>query len=156
MGIGSKNLVEIRVTTYKRPKLLERALRSLIAQTETDWRAVVLDDSSGFESQAVVESLADSRIEARCNPSNLGMVLNFSQAFSPEAFFRNSTHACILEDDNAFDSEWLEKNLQAMSSHPCRVMTRNYRVVDVCSNGDIHPTSHLPMRDLYGDMRCHG
>ncbi|MEQ1751192.1 MAG: glycosyltransferase family A protein [Prosthecobacter sp.] len=144
-------MIEIRVITYKRPKLLERALLSLIAQTYADWRAVVLDDSTGFESQIVIEGLGDSRIETRCNLQNLGMVLNLSQAFSSEAFFQNSTHACILEDDNALDSEWLEKNLQAMSSHPCRVMTRNYRVVDVGSNGDIHPTSHLPMRDLYGD-----
>lgn len=36
----------IVVTTYNRAKLLKRALESLIAQTETDWEAILVDDGS--------------------------------------------------------------------------------------------------------------
>lgn len=36
----------IVVTTYNRAKLLKRALDSLVAQTERDWEAVVVDDGS--------------------------------------------------------------------------------------------------------------
>ncbi len=144
-------MIEIRVITYKRPKLLERALRSLIVQTHTDWRAVVFDDSSDFESQAVVASLDDSRIEARCNPCNLGMVLNLSQAFSAKAFFPISTHACILEDDNAFEPGWLAENLKVISRIKHAVMVRNYHVVDVMNDGSFTPNPEEPMRHLYGD-----
>lgn len=144
-------MVEIRVITYKRPHLLLRALNSILSQTDTKWRAVVFDDSRDFESKAVVEALGDSRIEARQNPRNFGMVGNLSQAFESEALFHGSTHACILEDDNAFDPQWLEANLRAMSTHPCRVMCRNYRVVDVLPDGTLQPTSREPMREIYGD-----
>lgn len=143
-------MVEIRVITYKRPRLLERALRSVMAQTHQDWRAVVHDDSKDFESREVVARLGDSRIEARQNPRNLGMVGNLSLAFAPGSVFPGSTHACILEDDNAFDPEWLEQNLLAMSAHPCRVMCRNYRVTEVLPDGTLRETAREPMRDIYG------
>ncbi|HEY5370998.1 MAG TPA: glycosyltransferase family A protein [Hanamia sp.] len=34
------------ITTYNRSALLKRALDSLIAQTETDWEAIIIDDGS--------------------------------------------------------------------------------------------------------------
>ena len=145
-------MVDIRVITYRRPRLLERALRSVLAQTHRDWRAVVYDDSREFESRDVVARLADARIEARLNEKNLGMVGNLSLAFAPGAVFPGSTHACILEDDNAFEPRWLERNLAAMAAHPCRVMCRNYRVAEVLPDGTLRETSHEPMRDLYGGV----
>lgn len=143
-------MIEIRVITYKRPQLLLRALQSIVRQTETNWRAVVYDDSGDFESKSVVESLGDSRITVRQNPRNLGMIANLSQAFAVAPVFANATHACILEDDNAFSADLLERNLQDMAAHPCRVMCRNYRTVDVLPNGSLHPTDIEPMRELYG------
>jgi hypothetical protein len=144
-------VVEIRLITYKRPKLLERALASLIAQTHPRWRAVVHDDSASFESEAVVQSFKDPRIVSRKNERNLGMILNLGQAFAAQPVFPESTHACILEDDNAFDPTWLEYNLEAMRRTSCAVMVRNYRVVDVLENGDMVKNPSEPMRDLYGD-----
>ena len=142
--------VEVRLITYRRPRLLERALRSLLAQTHADWRAVVYDDSSAFESREVVARLGDPRIETRQNPRNLGMVGNLSLAFAPGSVFPTTTHACILEDDNAFDPDWLEQNLRVMSTRACRVMCRNYRVVEVLPDGALRKTANEPMRDIYG------
>lgn len=34
------------ITTYNRAALLKRALNSLLAQTETDWEAIIIDDGS--------------------------------------------------------------------------------------------------------------
>lgn len=42
------------VCTYDRARLLPRALDSLLAQTEADWEAVVVDDGSGDDTAAVV------------------------------------------------------------------------------------------------------
>jgi len=145
-------MVEIRVITYKRPRLLERALRSLQSQTYSHWRAVVYDDSRDFESREVVQALGDPRITVRQNPRNLGMIANLSQAFAAAPVFPEATHACILEDDNAFDPAWLEQNLVEMAAHPCRVMCRNYRSVDIHPDGSFQPTSHEPMRELYGSV----
>ena len=39
-------LFSIVIATYNRAQLVTRALRSLIAQTEDDWEAIVIDDES--------------------------------------------------------------------------------------------------------------
>ena len=51
---------EVRVPTYRRPELLERCLKSLIAQTHENWRAIVLDDSPEREGEAVLAAAAIS------------------------------------------------------------------------------------------------
>src|SRR3954469_14776509 len=40
-------LASVIVPTWKRPQLLRRALASLVAQTEADWQAVVVDGGGG-------------------------------------------------------------------------------------------------------------
>ena len=55
-------LCEIRVPTYRRPELLERAMRSLQAQTQRDWVALVMDDSPEREGAQAVKKLGDGRI----------------------------------------------------------------------------------------------
>lgn len=53
------------VTTYNRSALLKRALDSLIAQTETDWEAIIIDDGSTDNTASLIKSYLenDSRIK---------------------------------------------------------------------------------------------
>mgnify|MGYP001578863864 CR=1 FL=1 len=39
-------LVSVLLPTYQRPKLLPRAIRSVVAQTFNDWELIIVDDSS--------------------------------------------------------------------------------------------------------------
>src|SRR3954451_22247799 len=55
------------VPTWKRTQLLRRALASLVAQTEADWEAIVVDDGDG-EGIEEAARLGDPRIVAV--PSN--------------------------------------------------------------------------------------
>lgn len=52
----------IVISTYNRPDALRLALSSVIAQTETDWRAWVVGDCCDKRTAEVVESFADPRI----------------------------------------------------------------------------------------------
>jgi len=99
---------EIRVTTHKRPDLLGRALRSLVAQTFPDWHAVVLDDDLERSAEDVVKEMADPRIHYHPNAKNLGCTQNINQAFRAEPFLGGS-YACILEDDNVWFPDFLER-----------------------------------------------
>jgi pterin-4a-carbinolamine dehydratase len=60
-------VASVIVPTWKRPQLLRRALASLVAQTERDWEAIVVDDGAG-EGIDEAARLGDSRIVAV--PSN--------------------------------------------------------------------------------------
>jgi pterin-4a-carbinolamine dehydratase len=65
--LRSVPVASVIVPTWKRPQLLRRALASLVAQTETDWEAVVVDDGAG-EGIEEARRLGDPRIVAV--PSN--------------------------------------------------------------------------------------
>ena len=68
------------ITTYKRmPDMLERAMKSVISQTYTDWDLVVVDDSPADwefrgDVRKMVESYAanDKRIRYIANDRNYG------------------------------------------------------------------------------------
>ena len=110
---------------YRRPAMLRRALESLQAQTHTDWRAIVLDDSPDGEAAGVVAGLAEPRVQYQRHACNLGAAQNLDLCFRREPFFPGSTHACILEDDNYFDPGFVAENLGLLDRHGVRLVLRN-------------------------------
>lgn len=108
-------LIKVFVPTYRRPRLLARALGSLRAQTHTDWIAEVHnDDPSDPGPAALVASLADPRITSVDHPHNLGAVATFNLCYGsgPEPFM------ALLEDDNAWEPTFLAELITALTAHP--------------------------------------
>jgi hypothetical protein len=107
--------IRIYVVTYRRPRLLERALRSLISQSYTAWVAEVLnDDPSDERVAALISSLADSRIHLSEPARRRGGTGNFNYAFRRVA----EPFASILEDDNWWEPEFLTVMVDALGRHP--------------------------------------
>ena len=63
------------------PRLLERQLRSLRAQTVTDWRCLIGIDGADPATQRLVESLVagDDRFDVRTYPENVGVYRHFER-----------------------------------------------------------------------------
>jgi glycosyltransferase involved in cell wall biosynthesis len=120
--------VECRVPAYDRPQLLERALRSLQAQTFGYWVAIVFDDSRSQSGRAVVDALGDSRISYRHNPERLGSTGNLNQAFSPQPL-AGGEFAFILEDDNAVTPEFVATALRRIAESRLNVISLNQKCV---------------------------
>jgi Glycosyl transferase family 2 len=107
--------VRVYVVTYHRPHLLERALRSLIAQTHNGWVAEVLNDDPDDERvAALVARLGDPRIRLSTPTRHRGGTGNFNHAFRTVA----EPFASILEDDNWWEPEFLAAMLDALARHP--------------------------------------
>jgi glycosyltransferase involved in cell wall biosynthesis len=102
---------EIRIPTFRRPVLLERALRSTAAQTFPDWRCIVFDDCPEETAKAIVEGMGDARFFYRSNPRRLGAANNIDQCFRNRAYVEGH-YACVLEDDNYLFPHHLETQLQ--------------------------------------------
>ena len=110
------------ITTHKRrPEMVGRALRSVIAQTFTDWNCVVVDDSPADwplrdDVRKMVEGYArqDSRIRYVAHGRNYGAQRARNTALS----IANNTHGGggydeyigYLDDDD----EWLPEKLEKM------------------------------------------
>ncbi|MBI1357226.1 MAG: glycosyltransferase [Acidobacteria bacterium] len=65
----TKPLVSIVVPTYNRARLIGRSLASLLVQTEPRFEALVVDDASHDDTEAVVRAIGDPRIPLpACGP----------------------------------------------------------------------------------------
>ncbi len=120
-------LCEIRVTTYKRPQLLQRALMSAIAQIHQDWIALVFDDSPEQEAKEVVECLNDSRIIYQPHQTNLGQAKNLDHAFK-SSDYAGGKYAFVLEDDNYLFPEFIAKNIEAIEAKNVNIVLRNQEI----------------------------
>ncbi len=114
------------ITTCKRkPEMVERAIKSVVAQTYTDWDLVVVDDSpSDYEFRDDVRKMVegwskrDSRIRYVPHDKNYGA----SHARNTALRIANSTVAlggyefiAYLDDDDEWLPEKLEKQIERFS-----------------------------------------
>ncbi len=130
--------VEVRVPTYRRARMLERALVSLQAQSLESWTALVMDDSKDREGQTVVERLKDSRIKYLPNATRLGCAGNLDQAFETRSIAA-AKFACVLEDDNWFRPEFLAANIDVLSAGGASILLRNQEVFEDSGEGAAIP-----------------
>lgn len=120
--------VHVRTPTYRRPALLERCLRSLQAQTATDWICDVFDDDPNQSGRAVCERLDDARIRYAPNRPQRFASRNIDCCFSDrnphgaEFFF-------VLEDDNYVFDTFIAENVALARRENVEVVLRN-QVVD--------------------------
>lgn len=115
VSLDSRPAIRVFVPTYRRHLPLERALASLRAQTFTEWACEVHnDDPTDPFPTGLVRRLCDPRIELVNHERNLGPCATFNLFYRPtrEPFY------CLLEDDNWWESEFLETMFSAMQLHP--------------------------------------
>jgi len=121
------SLCEIRVTTYKRPDLLNRALTTLQEQTYKNWQAIVLDDSPEQEGKAVVESFNTEKIIYKPHKTNLGRAKNLDYAFSSSSYI-DGTYAFVLEDDNYLFPDFIAENIEVLEANKVNIVERNQEI----------------------------
>lgn len=109
-------LVSVVVPTYGRSTLLERALRSVLAQTYSNWELLVVDDNeSGSSARAETERLLaryeiDPRVHYIRHETNAGG----SQARNTGISAAEGAYVAFLDDDD----EWLPTKLEVQ----CRLL----------------------------------
>ncbi len=100
----SSPLVSVVVPTFNRPELVARALRSVLAQTFTDYEIVVVDDGDKIGARDVVGSFHDPRIRYLKNdPPKRGGGATRNVGISES----KGKYVAFLDDDD----EWLPEKL---------------------------------------------
>lgn len=110
----STPLVSICTPTYNRPDLLERTLRSCLAQTSQDFEIIVTDNSTNDLSEKVIQRLDDPRIRYFKNEKNLGPCGNTNHATS----LVRGKYIKFLMDDDLIKPRCLEKMVEALEKNP--------------------------------------
>jgi len=113
-------LITCVIPTYRRPRMLSRAIKSVLSQTFTNISVVVTDNASGDETAEVVHAIQaqDSRVTYHCHSENLGMHANFVYGMScvKTPFFS------LLSDDDLLLPDFYRQAYAAFQQNPEAMM----------------------------------
>lgn len=110
----SNPLVSICIPTYQRPELLERAIRSCLAQTYPHFEILITDNSPDNASAERISRLNDARIFYHKNETNLGPCGNINRA----AKLAKGDYVKLLMDDDLLKPRCLELMVAALEQNP--------------------------------------
>lgn len=123
----TKNIVprvSVAAGIYNCAATLGEAIRSIQAQTYTDWELILCDDGSTDDTVAVAESYAaqDTRIRVVRNPRNLGLnhSLNHCLREARGEFYAR------MDGDDTCEPDRLAKLVEALDTHPEMAMVSSW------------------------------
>ena len=134
---GPPACVAIAMATYNpKPELFRAQLESIRAQTLTDWRLTISDESSDERTRDAIRRIvaADPRISLECGP-HLGFVGNFERALS--RLDRRSPYFALSDQDDFWYPAKLETLVEAIEREKAalvyggmRIVTEDGRMID--------------------------
>lgn len=96
--------------THNGGSYIRQAIESVLAQSDPDWRLIVLENGSTDDTVAVVGSYADARIELRSVPDSLGIVGNWQRGY---AYLRDEVPdnplVTFIGDDDYFYPDFINR-----------------------------------------------
>jgi glycosyltransferase involved in cell wall biosynthesis len=105
----------IVVATYNRAQLLKRALGSLVAQTETDWEALLVDDGSTDGTYKEVLPYLEAYPAIKyLKKEHTGEAGTKNEGIKKA----NGKYVTFLDSDDEYDPRHLETRKQILMSHP--------------------------------------
>ncbi|MEO5652139.1 MAG: glycosyltransferase [Marmoricola sp.] len=121
-------MIDLLLPFYGDPGLMRLTVRSVQAQTSSDFRLVVLDDAyPDPEVARWFAELEDPRVEYHRNSTNLGVNGNFTQALS----LAHAEHIVFLGCDDLLEPGYVETVTTALREHPgVSVVAPTVQVID--------------------------
>lgn len=109
--------VTVVISTCDRPVKLRAAIRSVIAQTFTDWELKVVGDKCGDETRVVVHEFSDSRVEYINLEKRHGKQDHGSTPKNVGVAAGHGEYVAYLDDDDVYMSDHLEKCVKYLDQH---------------------------------------
>lgn len=145
------DLVAVYIVTYRRHHMLRRAIKSVLAQTHDRIRVkVVNDDPADAEVSNIIAGFGDPRLSLFEPMKNRGATRNFNLVFQE----REAAFTTLLEDDNWWQPQFIERQLAVLKAHPdAPLVVGNERVWTERPGDHWHDTG----RDIwpFHDVRLH-
>ena len=109
-------LITIIIPTYRRPKLLAKAIKSALSQTIKNLQVYICDNASEDETSDVVEELrkVDKRIHYFSQKQNIGMLANYEFGRS----LVTTQYFSFLSDDDILFPSFCEIALKEFENYP--------------------------------------
>ncbi len=136
-------MISIILPTYNSAHTIARAVRSVLAQTYTDWELLVIDDGSTDDTDGTVKALTDPRIIYIKQEQNLGLqkTLNHGLALAKGEYI-----ARIDADDFWNDPDKLQTQVSFLDAHRDHVLVGT-GIITIDANGRELTRTLLPETD---------
>lgn len=120
--------VSIITPSYNSARFVEHTLRSVQAQTFTDWEMIITNDGSKDHSPEIIARYAetDPRIRLISQP-------NGGSAAARNNSLRNASgrYVCFLDSDDTWDPDFLASQLAFIKEHDAPLVYSSFRRMDV-------------------------
>lgn len=115
-NVSQRPMITTVIPTYRRPKLLRRAIQSVLNQTYPNFQVCVYDNASGDETAEVVAEFTqkDPRVKYYCHRENIGATKNFIYG----AEHVETPFFSFLSDDDILLPEFYQTALEGFERYP--------------------------------------
>lgn len=134
------------IPTYRRPKMLRRAIRSALNQTYPDIQVLVVDNASGDETAGIVADIAreDPRVIYHCHAENIGMINNFNFALKQV----RTPYFSFLCDDDLLLPDFYAAALEGFRKYPDALFSAGVCVA-LSEEGGARMGARMPREGYY-------
>ena len=122
---GNRNLVSIIMPAYNAASYIEDSIKSVIAQTHTEWELIIVDDCSDDGTHDVIKKFEDSRIIYFRNEKNSGAAVSRNRALR-EA---KGKWVAFLDCDDTWQESKLEKQINFMEENKYKFSYTDYNII---------------------------
>ena len=130
--------MSVGIPTYNRRPLLERAVRSVLAQDHGEIELIVSDDASPDDSAAAMTAIGDPRLRFTRHPVNLGHAANYDWVLRQA----RGEYFMWLADDDWLDPSYVRRCLAALRGDPATILVCGLARYYV---GDVHEVDERPI-----------
>ena len=119
-------LTSIVMPSYNTANYISDSIRSVLAQTYTNWELIIVDDCSTDNSVEIIKSFKDPRIRLLQNEKNSGAAISRNYALR-EA---KGKWVAFLDSDDLWNPEKLEKQIHFMDENDYHFSYTRYAEID--------------------------
>jgi len=106
--------VSVLIPVFNGGKYLETAIKSILAQTFTDFEILITDDGSTDDSLSIINKIKDSRIKCIVHEKNMGLIYTRNEAFQ----LAKGTYIAFLDSDDIAIPTRFKKQVTFLENNP--------------------------------------
>ena len=108
-------MISIITTSYNYGEYISETIKSIQAQSYSDWELIIVDDSSEDNSVEIIKSFCkDKRIKLICHDKNKGL----TQSVKTGLKYAKGEWIAFLESDDLWRENTLEERVRAIKNNP--------------------------------------
>ena len=122
--------ITVLIPSYKHRQYIADTIRSVLAQSNTPFKLLVVDDCSPDDTAEIARSIDDPRLEVRVNATNLGLGNSVLSALAGI----DTPFVALLNSDDLFHPDRLARCIEVLDSSPhVSIVTTGLTLIDAQS-----------------------